>query len=112
MSGVDAPDALKLCAWCVTQWLVEPQAVDDRRDSQWLCPACRRDPRADPALLPLVVRPGVRCEHAAYRDQPGSVLTILAVDDDQVTVQRLGQPGFGGYDGRTSYHRAELVAAT
>lgn len=99
------PLANRMCGGCATLWAVEQQVNPQQRDSLWLCPDCEAE---QPVLQ---VYPGARCRHVDYRHGPGSVLLILAVDGEYVTVQRLGQPQFGGFDGRARYHRSELVAA-
>jgi hypothetical protein len=50
--------------------------------------------------------------HADYQSGPFCDLVVAETDGEHVTVHALGSPQRAGYDGRSVYHRGELVTRT
>ena len=107
MSGSDWPIGMTFCAGCKTIWAIELQVAPVERDPHWLCPSCRKADDRARRRLPLTV--GSRCVHLDYQHGPGSVLIITSAEGDRRRVHPLGLPQFPGHDGRSVYHRRELV---
>lgn len=89
----------------ISQFAVGPQCAPCRdRDAEWFCASCAKG-RPARARIPLERnRIAVR---AGY--QSGPLARLAAHGDGQAGVQAFGHPGRGGWDGRRSCHRSELL---